>query len=147
MSKVLATGTYQIRNGNTGQWINLPAGGGTGTVVLLSNGLGGANDAWNFAPSAEKGWIIQSYDSGDFLSVNSSNQVVTSSTPYYWNVFKPTNAIANSVPYSYFLQSASTQYVLGTITQDINVPVQYEAESDNDNRQFWQLITTSVFDA
>ncbi|KIK92743.1 hypothetical protein PAXRUDRAFT_146621 [Paxillus rubicundulus Ve08.2h10] len=117
-------GTYIAMDAATHTYLNVLNFQGPGGRVVCSVGNQLGNDIWNVMPTENRNLTIQSYGTGDFLSVSGS-QVVTNTTIYPWGLIPSTK-----YPYAFQVEDAKTGKVLRVPTALNGEPVSYEASDE-----------------
>ncbi|KAF9219761.1 hypothetical protein BS17DRAFT_810995 [Gyrodon lividus] len=128
------SGTYIAMDAATHTYLNVLNFEGPGGSVVCSVGNQLGNDIWNVVPTEGHNLTIQSYGTGDFLSVNGGN-VVTSTTIYPWGLVPSTN-----YPYAFHVQDVKSGHVLRVANNVNGAPVTLVSYDDVDQNQAWFFV-------
>ncbi|KAF8842376.1 hypothetical protein BDN67DRAFT_386394 [Paxillus ammoniavirescens] len=127
-------GTYIAMDAATHTYLNVLNFEGPGGSVVCSVGNQLGNDIWNVMPTEDRNLTIQSYGTGDFLSVSGS-QVVTSTTIYPWALIPSAN-----YPYAFQVEDTTSHKVLRVATNVNGEPVTLVDYDDADANQAWFFV-------
>ncbi|KIJ61535.1 hypothetical protein HYDPIDRAFT_115682 [Hydnomerulius pinastri MD-312] len=127
-------GTYVVMDAATHTYLNVLNSVSPNGAIVCSVGNHAGNDIWNIMPTETHQLTIQSYGTGDFLSVN-AGKVVTSTTIYPWSLIEN-----KDFPYAFSMVDARTGQALRVGSYLNGAPVTLVDYNEEDPNQAWFFV-------